>query len=345
MRKPPARRPRLLFRAALLGAATLAATSLGACDGCNEAAVQPTGDAGAPAFGLTPEQAGREVAKVGDRTITLGEFAATLDRMDQFDRLRYQTKERRRELLQEMIDVELLAEEAKRRGLDKKPEVEESTRQILRDAMLAKARLDLPAPAEIPAEEVRRYYEAHPEKFKEPERRRVAAIVLPSRAEAEKVLALAKEAESAADWGELVYAHSLGAPKSRPAGAAVELAGDLGIVGPPGDPRGASAKVPEPVRAAVFAIGKVGELHPEVVEADGKFYVVRMNGLTGAHGRSLAEADRAIRVAILQDKMAEREKALEAELRKKIPVEIDEAALGKVRAPGQKGEAGGDGGR
>src|SRR5580700_3751420 len=87
--------------------------------GCNEAPLKPVPDAGAPIAGLPADQAVRTVARVGDRTITLGDFARTLERMDQFDRLRYQSKERRRELLEEMIDVELLAGEARRVGLDK----------------------------------------------------------------------------------------------------------------------------------------------------------------------------------------------------------------------------------
>ncbi|UQA62321.1 peptidylprolyl isomerase [Polyangium aurulentum] len=307
--------------------------------GCNDKAVQPQpADAGPQAAGLTPEQASRVLAKVGDKVITLGDFAATLERMDQFDRLRYQTKERRRELLDEIIDVELLAAEARRRGLDKQPETEEAIRQILREAMLARARQGLPSPGEIPATEVRAYYEANADKFHEPERRRVAAIVLNDRKTAERVLKDAVKVKTPAEWGELFAKHSVTAPKVKPPAAPAELAGDLGVVGPPEDARGKNQKIPEPIRAAVFRIGNVGDVLDQVVEAEGKFYLVRMNGITAAHHRSLEEADRSIRVAILQQKMQEREKALETELRKKFPVEIDDAALAKVKVPeGVKG--------
>ena len=302
--------------------------------GCNDKAVTPpAADAAAPAAGLSQEQAARTLAKVGDRVITLGDFAATLERMDQFDRLRYQTKERRKELLDEIIDVELLAAEAKRRGLDKQPETEEAIRQILRDAILADARKGLPAPAEIPAAEVRAYYEAHAEEFREPERRRVAAIVLSDRKAAERVLADAKKVKTPAEWGELFYKHSVTAPKQKDPSAAIDLAGDLGVVGALDDPRGKNPKIPEPIRAAVFKIGSVGSVLDEIVEAEGRFYVVRMNGITAAHSRTLQEADRSIRVKLLQQKMQEREKALEADLRKKFAVEIDDAALGKVKLP------------
>jgi DNA-directed RNA polymerase subunit F len=314
--------------------AMLAAVLFAGCNGCNESAVQPpSAEAGAPVAGLTPEQASRTLAKVGDKIITLGDFAATLDRMDQFDRLRYQTKERRHELLDELVDVELLAAEARRRGLDKQPETEESIRQILREAMLAKARQGLPAPGEIPAADVRAYYEANADKFNEPERRRVAAIVLSDRKTAEKVLKDAVKVKTAAEWGELFYKNSTNAPKTRPPASPLDLAGDLGIVGPMDDAKGKNPKVPDPLRAAVYRIANVGEVLNEVVEVDGKFYLVRMNGITGAHHRTLEEADRQIRVAILQQKMQEREKAFEAELRKKFPVQIDDAALAKVKLP------------
>jgi len=304
--------------------------------GCSKSSPeQQTPDSGPPVAGLTAEQANSVLAKVGDRVITLGDFAKTLERMDQFDRLRYQTKERRRELLEAMIDVELLAAEAKRRGLDKSPEVDDEIRIILRDAMLAQSREGLPAPAQVSADEVRAYYEAHRDRFDEPERRRVAAIVVTDKKEALKVLQEAEKIKSAAEWGELFFKRSLSAPKTRGPNSPVELAGDLGIVGPPDDPKGSNPKVPEAVRAAAFKIPAVGGVAGDVVEAEGKFYVVRLNGMTAAHHRTLAESDRSIRVLLIQDKMQARDKKLEEELRQKYPVHIDDKALGAVKIPAE----------
>jgi hypothetical protein len=81
---------------------------------------------------LSPEMAKKTLAKVGDRVITLGEYAATLDRMDPFERMRYQSQDRRKRLLDEMIEVELLSQEARRRGLDKAPETLERLRMVRR---------------------------------------------------------------------------------------------------------------------------------------------------------------------------------------------------------------------
>ena len=301
--------------------------------GCNEAPLKPSpADAGSPITGLPADQAARTVAKVGDRTITLADFARTIERMDQFDRLRYQSKERRRELLEEMIDVELLAAEAKRLGLDKDPEATDAYRLILREAILDEAHKKVPTPAQIGEQEVRAYYDAHADKFVETERRRVTAIVMTDKKEAAKVLKEALKVKSATEWGQLFAKSSVTASKLGPTNPG-ELAGDLGIVGPPDDPKGVNPKVPEPIRIAAFKLKDVGEVGADLVEAEGRQFIVRLQGITKAHKRTFAEAERSVRVLIAQDKRAEAEKELEAELRKQYPVEIDEAALAAVKTP------------
>ena len=120
------------------------------------AAASTSASAQQPA-GITPELAARVVAKVGNHEITLGEYAATLQRMDPFERLRYQSPDRRKQLLDELIDLELLAEEARRRGLDKQPESQERVRQMLRDELLSEVRASVPVPGDISEADARRY--------------------------------------------------------------------------------------------------------------------------------------------------------------------------------------------
>jgi len=298
---------------------------------CNERALDKNAraDAGPPLpAGLRPEQASQVLARVGERTITLGDYAATLERMDQFDRLRYQSPERRKELLDEIVDAELLAQDARKRKLDQAPETQQAIRQILRDAILADARKGVPPPADIPASEIRAYYDAHRNEFREPERRRVAHIVVKDKETAAKVLAAAK---SGTEWGELFRKDSLDAKTT--ASEPAELAGDLGLVGPPGDERGDNPRVRPEVRAAVFEIDAIGHVLDRVVPSADGFQIVRMIGKSDAHDRTLAEADRSIRVALLQAKMDAREKELEDELRKQFPVVVDEQALAKVGVP------------
>ncbi|NUP12343.1 MAG: peptidyl-prolyl cis-trans isomerase [Polyangiaceae bacterium] len=297
---------------------------------CGDSAGDPNADAGTPPGGLTPEQAARVVARVGDETITLGDYASALDRMDPFDRLRYQTIEKRREFLKEMVDVELLALEAKRRGLDKRPEAQMATRQILRDALLDEAHKSLPTPTEIPVGEVKEYYEAHIQEYREPERRRVSAIVVNDEAKAKELIEAFQKDPTPLNWGKLFFDNSTTASAEQKNRVPLDLAGELGMVGPPDDPKGANAKVPEELRAAAYKIEKVGTVLGEVVTSGGSFYVVRLAGRTQAHERTFAEAEAQIRTVLLKKRIQELEAALEADLRKKYKVEIDEGALKEV---------------
>jgi len=317
----------------VFAASTLAALTSACALGCNEKALQTNAaaDAGGhhTSASLTPEQASKVLARVGDRTITLGDYVATLEHMDQFDRLRYQSPERRKELLTEMVNIELLAQEAVAKGYDKDPVATQELRNILRDAMLAEAHKGVPAPNDIPEAEVRAYYDAHRADYRDPERRRVSVIVPKDEAAATQLLDTARKAPNATVWGDLVRKNSVD-PQAK-ANVPIDLAGDLGLVSPPGDPRGENARVPAEVRAAVFELKDIADIYPRVVKADGKFYLVRFAAKTDAHERTLAEADRTIRVKLAQDKMHAKEAELLQQLRGQFPVQIDDAALARVR--------------
>ena len=320
----------------MIGATALAlGIGAAACSRASGSAASPV-DGGAAVGTLSPEEASQVLAHVGDRTITLGDYVAALEHMDQFDRLRYSAPARRRELLGEMIDVTLLADEAREKGYDKDPSTQQELREILRDALLKKAREGAPAPEDIPAPEVQAYFDAHRADFHDPERRRVSAIVLASPAAAAGVLEAAAKA-TPTQWGELVRAKSIaargpGAPRaSSETEGPLDLAGDLGFVSPPGDPRGTNIRVPEEVRAAVFEIPSVGDVLPRVVAGGGKFYVVKLESKTDGRERTLQDAERSIRVKLAQDKARAAEDALLEDLRKQYPIQIDEAALAQVK--------------
>jgi DNA-directed RNA polymerase subunit F len=309
---------------------------LGGCSSCGKSA--PKTDAGTTAHGLTPEQSAQVLARVGDRTLTLGEYVAVLEHMDQFDRMRYHSAERRKELLHEMTDVLLLADEARAKGYDKDPITQQEIREILRDAMLKKAHEGVPAPNEVPDEQVRVYFETHRGDFRDPERRRVAAIVLATEAAARVALDAARKS-SPAQWGEIVRAKSTDPQANTDVPS--DLAGDFGFVGPTGDSRGDNPRVPAEVRAAIYEIANVGEVLPRVVRgANGKFYVVKLAAKTDAHDRTLQEAERTIRVKLTQDKMREKEKDLLDELGRQFPVTIDENALARVHVDVPPADAG-----
>ncbi len=303
----------------------------------------PPVDSGVPQLAtISKEDAERVLVKIGDRTITLGDYAATLEHLDQFERLRYQSPERRKELLKEMINIELLAQEAREKGLDKDPIVQEEQRAILREAMLTEARKRAPRPEDVPIEEARAYFDAHKPDYKDPERRRISLIVLRSESEAKGALDAAKSTKTAAEWGEIVRKRSID-PQAK-AAVPVDLVGDFGFVAPPGDPRGENLRVPEDVRKGAFEIGSVGEILPRFVKVGDLFYLVRLSGKNEPRERGFPEAERMIRAKLAQDKMREKEQEFIAELKKDVKIEIDDGVLQSIRVElgSVKSDAGAD---
>jgi DNA-directed RNA polymerase subunit F len=325
----------------LAGALALVLVVAG-CSSCKQSSSGTSTDAAAPpssASGLTPEQASKVLARVGDRTIRLGDFAATLEHMDQFDRMRYQAPERRKELLGEMINVMLLADEARDKHYDQDPQTDQEIRQVLRDALLKQAHEGLGGPSDITADQVRAYYDAHKADFHDPERRRVSAIVLPTAGAANDVLSTLKSGGTA-KWGDLVRSKSVD-PRAK-SNVPVDLAGDFGFVSPPGDPRGGNPNVPDEVRSAVFGLGAVGDYTTSPVPAAGKYWIVRLSGRTDPHDRSIDDAEKTIRVKLAQDKIHAAEEELVDKLRAKFPVKVDEAALATVKVDLPAVDAGAD---
>lgn len=287
---------------------------------------------------LTEERAQTVLAKVGDRTITLGDYVSALERMDAFDRLRYQTAERRKVLLDEMIEVELLAREAERRGLDKSPETQAYLNQLMREEMLRQLRDDQPRPEQIPIGEVRSYYEAHQSDFADPERRRVAVIALPTKKAADEALAQLADAD-ARRWGEIARERSLlpSAPKGTPdtARPPLELEGDLGLTAASSAARGQNPDVPKEVRDAVFEIAEPGQIFREPVQVGKRFYLVRLVSKSPARTRTFEEAETVIRVKLAEQRVKKAEAKLVEKLRQQYPVQVDEAAVSKLSLPAQ----------
>ena len=293
---------------------------------CNEKAVERTPDAGAIPGGLTPEQAQKPLAKFGDHVITLGDFAQALADMPEYERMRYQSLERRKELLRSMIDGYLLADEAKKEGLDHDPQVDEETRQILVAWMKQHLLAGLPPPSGIAESDVRAYYDAHLDDFRQPERRRVAQIVTADEATARKAYDEAKSA-TPTGWGAIVkkYSDEKPSPTSAP-----EMAGDVGFLTAPNDAHPpTSPKVTPEMRAAAFSAKDVGDIVPPFKDAHG-WHVLRLLVKEEAHEQAFADVEKSIRVRVLQDMRAAKEKALIDETKASTKVEVDDDALASV---------------
>ena len=149
--------------------------------------VAPGADKSNLKYGLTPEQAAQVLVEVGDTKITLGEFADRLGSQSPYLRARYNSPERRREFLENMVRFELLAAEADKRGFTKSDDVERVRRQVMVQQMMSdlfdKGGLKL---TDITEDEIKRYYDEHLSEFDKPAQVRASHILFKDKAAAER---------------------------------------------------------------------------------------------------------------------------------------------------------------
>jgi peptidyl-prolyl cis-trans isomerase C len=120
------------------------------------------------------KKSGPFVAEGDGVTVTAGEMKKKLDEQSPFVRARYATLDRKKEFLENLIRFELLAKEARARGLDKDPEVQETLQKVMVQKLVRQAFDD--EKAKPSDDEVRKYYDAHADEFVKPERVRISAV-------------------------------------------------------------------------------------------------------------------------------------------------------------------------
>ena len=165
---------------------------------CSKQSEEAPSDAEWPKHGLSEEQANEVLVKVGDRTITVGELADRLASQSPYLQARFESPERRKEFLDNLVRYELLVYEAKRRGYADDPEVVSARRNIMIQELI-KQEVDQPlAGKEISDEEVQAAYDANPKEFDRPAQVRASHIFIKDRAKAAGVLQKAKAGDRTA---------------------------------------------------------------------------------------------------------------------------------------------------
>lgn len=323
-------RPRRLFvspsaravplRASVAGLALITALGLGGCgEGCSGGDDEPAATTATPPTeaadpnangltnGLTPEQAALVLARVGTREITAGELAARLAAEGRYTQARFASPERRREYLDKMIELALLAAEAERLGYQNDPLVVQAREQAMREEMLRELVDSRVQREDITDEAIAAYYQEHLAEYNQPAQVRALHIVVRTRAEAQRYLQQVRDQADIAPFRELAAAHNIDDTRGR--------GGDLLFFGLEGE------GPPQAVREAAFALARIGDVHPEVIQTELGFHVVRLTGRRAALVRSLEDVEGPIRNALWAAQREEARQRLLDELRGSAQIE------------------------
>jgi peptidyl-prolyl cis-trans isomerase C len=313
--------------------------------GCGDKPEQPkatTGEAANAAakkeelkYGLTPEQAKQVLVKVGEVTITVGDFADRLGGQSPYLRARYNSPERRREFLDNMVRFELLALEAQKRGYEKTTEVDRVRQQMMVQQMMQdlfeKQGVKL---ADIGDKEIEQYYNANKIEFEKPAQVRASHILFTDKAVGEKVLKeLASKPEDMQLFRKLAEQYNQD-PQTK------EAAGDLRFFSATAEPQEAKdtgesnePTRPDAVRKAAFTLKNVGDVYPTLVQSDKGFHIVKLTGKRDAFTRTLEDARRLIQNRLWRQKREDAIEKFVAELRGKAKIQESPELLAKVQVP------------
>ncbi|MBK6846185.1 MAG: hypothetical protein IPG96_01090 [Proteobacteria bacterium] len=149
-----------LARRAALGACA-AALLAGGCDAAPRPTERPVERPARAGSEAPPGAHGPVLATVGARRITAAELADTLAEQEPYVQLRFSSPERKRRFLDELIKVELLANEARGQGLDRDPAVVRQVRRALATRLARELQTELVPVASLTEAEVATYYEQH----------------------------------------------------------------------------------------------------------------------------------------------------------------------------------------
>jgi peptidyl-prolyl cis-trans isomerase C len=267
---------------------------------------------------LTEAQANEVLAKVGDRTITVGDFADRLASQSPYLRARFESPERRKEFLDNLVRFELLVYEAKRLGYGDEPAIVRARRNAMIQQMVKKE-VDEPLEGlEITDEEVQAVYDANPLEFDRPGQVRASDIFIEDRARANELLVRAKKAD-------LTGFRKLAREESEDEKTKAN-GGDLHFFEATGE-----GEPPAAIREAAFSLKTVGTVYPKLIENGNGFQIIMLTGKRPALKRTYEQAKRAIRHKLTRERKDAAMEALTKRLREEVEVQVDYAALESIK--------------
>ncbi len=289
-------------------------------------------DAGAhPRTAADEARRAQVVARVNDRAITVGELEDLLNDAPAPIRQTYLDPARRREYLDNLVMTFLLADEARRRGLDRDPQVSQTVRRILGQRVEQVAILEAITPDRVTDAEVRQWYDAHLSDFQQPEFRRATVVITGDRAAAQRVIDEARRVR-----GDLRRVRALVREVSTDE-ASKQRDGDFFYFQRTGiSSAGDGPRLDAPLAEAVFALAREMDVTPEPVAlADNRFGVAVLTGVRPALRRSLDDQGvvNSIRGFITRERREQRRQELLRELRARLRPEVHEDRLDAIHLP------------
>jgi len=313
-----------------------------ACD-CGKKGDEAAGT-GDFSIALTSKATGDVLADVGGMKIYFDEYKERMEKQSPYIRSRYNTLEKKKEFLDNMVQFELLGIEALKRGYGSDPEVIRSAKQVMVQKLMREEFDNKVKKQDIPEEKLSAYYEANKADYSKPEMRRVAHILVKVpegadeaakkelRRKADQVLQEVKaEEKDPNSFRKLAKKYSDDESNKH-------RGGDLGYFARTEE----GGPMEQAFSDAVYALTEVNAVSP-VVETKFGFHVIRLTGERKKIERSFEDVKEQIRHRLYKEQRTEAFDDFVENLRKQAQVSIKEDLLNSYNIetatpqPGQPG--------
>ena len=259
--------------------------------------------------------------------ISVCDFIREVNSMPPRFRSGFDSLERRKELLEDMISLAVMEQEARRLGLDQDPETQFHLERILADKMEAqlKSELRLQIRETITAADEEAYFVEHGDRYNRPELASAAHILVATEVEAQELIAQL----TAPDVERNLFA-TLAAARSLDE-ATKDRGGNLGSFTRP-DVRNERFRSVDPALAtAAFEMKDIGQVYERPVQTAEGFHVLKLMGRRPADVRRLDQVRPSVRMAIEEERFREAWKAKLEEIQAQLGVELHPENLTDVR--------------
>ena len=287
------------------------------------------------------QKTGPAVASGDGIVITADEFKARLDEQSPFVRQRFNSLDRKKEFLDNLIRFEVLAKAAEKEGLANDPDVQLTMKKVMVQKLVQKRFSEGDAAKEIPDAEAQKYYDEHRAEFQRAATVRLDGILVAATdkdraqksAQAKKVLAQLKAGEKKNPAGALAALQTAAREQSDDA-ASKPLGGDLGF-----KTKEELAKLHgAPFADAAFQL-KADDT--TILDSPQGYWVVRVIGRQEEVNRPFDQVKAQIQARLFREKRSKDFDEYVKKLRDDAHVKVDDAELDKVvvstAAPGGPG--------
>lgn len=255
-------------------------------------------------------QQGTKLAKVNDKIITYEEFEQNIKNLKALSEdIKIESFDEKKNLLDEMINQEVLYQEARSRGIQNRKDIKDLAEGYLRGLAVRQLIIDVTENVTVDAQEIETFYNKYKDQFSEPEQRRMREIVVSSEDKAKEIsISLLQGADFAT------------IAKEKSISESSKDAGDIGLI-TKGQLGGDYKKFDE----VVFSLD-AGQIS-SIFKGPKGFYIVRVEEIKEPKAKSLNNVWDQVKNNLLSLKQQQRLQDLIDKLKRDAKLEINEELL------------------